>query len=74
MLPGIQYQTDMSSSDVVSSLGVVTVGKLSLGSIATDSLSISSSDKGFLSQFAHEVSKHRCYERELQGITKKVAY
>lgn len=74
MLPGIEYQTNLNSSDVVSSLGVVTVGKVSLASIAADSLTISSEDKGFVSQFSLEVSKHRCYERETQGITKMVAY
>ena len=31
-------------------------------------------DQGFVSQFALEVSKHRCYERELSGLTDKVAY
>ncbi|KAI0702432.1 catalase [Cytidiella melzeri] len=74
MLPGIEYQTNLNSSNVVTSLGVVTVGQVDLTSIAADSVSISSSDKGFVSQFANEVSKHRCYEREIQGITKMVAY
>ncbi|KAI0815335.1 catalase [Irpex lacteus] len=74
MLPGIEYQTNLNSSDVVSSFGVVTVGKISLASIAADTLKISQDDKGFISQFALEVSKHRNYDRELKGITKKVAY
>ena len=74
MLPGIEYQTNLGSSEVVSSYGVVTVGKVSLASIAADVLEISQQDKGFISQFALEVSKHRNYDRELKGITKKVAY
>ena len=74
MLPGIQYQTNLSSADVVTSFGVITVGQVNLSSIASDVLNISQSDKGFVSQFALEVSKHRCYERELNGLTTKVAY
>lgn len=74
MLPGLEYNTNLDSDQVVSSLGVVTVGKLSAASLAADTLKIAQDDKGFISNFAYEVSKHRCYERELKGLTAKVAY
>ena len=74
MLPGIEYNTDLHSDLVSSSLGVVTVGKLGATEIVAGVLKIASSDKDFISSFAYEVSKHRCYDRELKGLTKKVAY
>lgn len=59
----------------MSSYGVVTVGSYSLKSVATDVLNIASGgDKGFISNFAFEISKHRCYERETDGLASKVAY
>lgn len=74
MLPGIEYNLDINSDQVTNSLGVVTVGKMSTTSVIADTFKISQSDKGFISNFAYEVSKHRCYERELLGLIKKVAY
>jgi catalase len=74
MLPGIEYNTDLNSDDVITSLGVVTVGKISTSSVLADTLKIAQEQKGFISNFAYEVSKHRCYERELLGLTTKVAY
>lgn len=71
-------ELSFSSSDsetVVTSYGVVTAGSYSLKSAATDVLNIASGgDKGFISNFAFEISKHRCYEREMDGLTSKVAY
>ncbi|KAF7792477.1 hypothetical protein EIP86_003517 [Pleurotus ostreatoroseus] len=74
MLPGVQFQTNGASDQVVSSYGVVTVGTLNLSSIAKDVLEIAQSDKGFVSTFGLEVSKHRCWERELDGLVDKVAF
>ena len=74
MLPGVEYNTNLDSDDVVSSLGVVTVGKMSASSVIADTLKIAQDKKGFVSSFALEVSKHRCYERELNGLITKVAY
>ncbi|KIK61290.1 hypothetical protein GYMLUDRAFT_166447 [Collybiopsis luxurians FD-317 M1] len=71
-------ELSFSSSDsdtVVTSYGVITAGSYSLKSAATDVLNIASGgDKGFISNFAYEVSKHRCYQRELDGLTSRVAY
>ncbi|KAH8100471.1 catalase [Cristinia sonorae] len=73
-LPGIEYATNLNSDIVVSSYGVVTVGKIDLGTVAADTLKINQEDRGFVSQFALALSKHRCFERELDGLTSKVAY
>ena len=74
MLPGIEYNTDLNSSEAVSSFGVVTVGKVNLPSLAASAFEVTGDDKSFVSKFVYEVSKHRCYDRELQGLTKRVAY
>ncbi|KAF7333781.1 Catalase [Mycena venus] len=63
------------SDAVVTSYGVITSGKYSLRSTATDVINIASGGaKGFVSNFAFEISKHRCFERESAGLTSKVAY
>ncbi|KIK55610.1 hypothetical protein GYMLUDRAFT_264114 [Collybiopsis luxurians FD-317 M1] len=71
-------ELSFSSSDsdtVVTSYRVITAGSYSLKSAATDVLNIASGgDKGFISNFAYEVSKHRCYQRELDGLTSRVVY
>ena len=59
---------------MVVSYGVVTAGKYDAGSVAADVLKIEQNAKGFISSFAFEVSKHRCYERELDGLVDMVAY
>ncbi|KAF8989241.1 catalase [Hymenopellis radicata] len=64
-----------SLTDVVCSYGVVTAAKYGVASAAAEALSIvTGSDKGFISNFAYEVSQHRCYERELVGLVSKVAF
>ncbi|KAJ7706889.1 catalase-like domain-containing protein [Mycena rosella] len=73
-VPELAFGT-FDSDAVVTSYGVITSGKYSLGSTATDMINIASGgDKGFVSNFAFEISKHRCFERELAGLTSKVAY
>lgn len=54
--------------------GVVTTGKYDVKSAVVDALEISPSAKGFVSKFAYEISKHRCYDREMAELTKSVAY
>ncbi|KAI0932534.1 catalase A [Taiwanofungus camphoratus] len=73
-LPGIQFAPNLNSDAVTISYGVVTAGKYDAGSAIGDTLKIGQSEKGFVSNFAFAVSKHRCYERELDGLTAKVAY
>ncbi len=74
MLPGIHLTNSATSNDVTSSYGVVTVGKLDASSIASETLKIVHGETGFVSNLAYEISKHRCFERELDGLTSKVAY
>lgn len=56
------------------SYGVVTAPKISLTSTATDVLTIGGDEKGFMSKFAYEVSKHRCFEREMKGLNTQVGF
>ena len=65
---------DLDSDDVVSSYGVVTTGKYSFQSAVVDVLNIASGPKGFVSNFAKEISNHRCYDRELKGLVGKIAF
>ncbi|KAK7026329.1 catalase [Favolaschia claudopus] len=71
-------QLEFASSDdsaVTSSYGVVTTGKYNVGSIATDALEIvTGGEAGFMSNFAYEISQHRCWKRELDGLNFRVAY
>ena len=52
----------------------MTAGKYDAGSAAADMLTIKQDEKGFMSSFAYEVSQHRCYARENDGLASKVAY
>jgi catalase len=73
-LPGIEVASTLDSNKVITSYGVVTTGKYDISSAATDALTIAPGESGFLSNFAYQLSKHRCYERETDGLTAKVAY
>ncbi|KAF8626349.1 hypothetical protein AX15_005006 [Amanita polypyramis BW_CC] len=73
-IPTLELQESTISEDVIVSYGVVTVGSFNSVSAARDILEMAPNTKGFISNFAYEVSKHRCYDRELKGLTKQVAY
>lgn len=73
-LPEIKINSSLDSGEIVSSYGIVTTGKYDFPSALVDALTISPGHKGFVSNFAFEMSKHRCYERELDGLTSKIAY
>lgn len=70
----VKFFSTPNKDTVMSSYGVVTTGKYDLTSAVTDALTIKSGPTGFASNFAFEISKHRCYERELDGLTDVVAY
>ena len=72
-LPGVEFQHE-DSSDVKTSYGVVTTGKLDVKSAATGTFRIEHDSKDFLAEYAYVISRHRCYERELDGLTAQVAY
>ncbi|EPQ52675.1 catalase [Gloeophyllum trabeum ATCC 11539] len=73
-LPGVELQPAPNSEVVLSSYGVVTTGKYDAPAAPGELFKIAKSEKDFISNFAFEVSKHRCYERELDGLTSQVAY
>lgn len=72
LLPGVDLAIDQASSRVVTSYGVVTGWNTDVGVLK--SLSIEPSETAFSSAFAYAISKHRCYEREMDGLVKKIAF
>ena len=63
------------STEVQSSYGVVTAGKYDVKSAVTDALEIATGNtKGFVTNLAYEISQHRCYLRETDGLISRVAY
>jgi catalase len=73
-VPQVELATE-GDSNVVTSYGVVTTGKYNAASGVKDVLEIATGgEQGFMSSFAHEASKHRCYERELNGLASRVAF
>jgi len=62
------------ADDVTVFYGVVTAPNISLPSTVRDVLRIGSDEKGFVSEFAYEISKHRCFEREMDGLNTQVAF
>jgi catalase len=72
-LPEMKFAHSPDSDDIVTSYGVVTTGKYDVKTAASDALHISA-DQGFVSRFAYEISQHRCWQRELDGLCDRVAY
>ena len=56
------------------SWGVVTASNISLSSTVKDMLRIGADEEGFVSKLAYEISKHRCFEREMHGLNTQVAF
>ena len=74
-LPEIRVASSPDSTEVQSSYGVVTAGKYDVKSAVTDALEIATGNtKGFVTNFAYEISQHRCYLRETDGLISRVAY
>ncbi|KAI0307937.1 catalase [Multifurca ochricompacta] len=72
-LPGVEFQHE-DSKEVKTSYGVVTIGKYEVETTAIDTLQIKPGSKDFATEFAYVISRHRCYEREMDGLTSQVAY
>ena len=70
-LSEISLNLDADKDHVISSYGVVTTGNYDVKSAVVD---ISPGAKGFVSNFSYQISQHRCYEREKDGLTNRVAY
>jgi catalase len=62
----------MATSDVTESYGVVTVGKVEESSMKK-AVEILKQGKGFIDMFFYQVSQHRCWQRELDGLSDRVA-
>jgi catalase len=73
-LPELKYAVSTDDDTVVTSYGIVTAGKYGVSSAAHDVLKIGPGPNGFVSNFAYEISKHRCWERETDGLAVKVAF
>lgn len=71
-LSGVGFGED--GDRVVTSYGVVTTGKYTASSAVIDIANIGPNSKGFAASLAYEISKHRCWERELDGLTQQIAY
>jgi catalase len=69
-LPGIELASKPASADVTKSYGVITAGVYNISSVAKDIFQ----DDGFFASFANSVSQHRCWEREVAGLTSQVAF
>jgi len=72
LLPGVDLAIDQASGKIVTSYGVVTGWNTDAGVLK--SLSIEPSETAFSSAFAYAISQHRCYEREMDGLVKKIAF
>jgi catalase len=73
-LPGVGLTPSLADDKVTVSYGVVTAGQYDVASAAKDALTIAEGPTGFLSNFAYVLSKHRCWERETDGLADQVAY
>jgi catalase len=73
-IPRVNFATEGHGSDVVTSYGVVTTGTYNFTSASTDALKIAPGPKGFVANFAYQISGHRCYVRETDGLTNMVAF
>ncbi len=64
----------LESDEVISHYGVVTTGVYNVTPAVTDVLQIAPGSTDFVSSFAYEISRHRCYDRVLDGLVAQVAY
>ncbi|KAK7420385.1 catalase 1 [Neonectria punicea] len=71
-LPTVALSTD-KDSDVVESYGVVTL-KNAYPESLKEIGSVAKNAKGFVENFVYQISQHRCWQRELDGLSTMVAY
>ena len=62
----------LSSSDVTESYGVVTVGRVEESSLKQP-VEILKQSREFIDMFFFKISQHRCWQRELDGLSSMVA-
>ncbi|TVY89553.1 Catalase [Lachnellula willkommii] len=73
---GIEGMAFSTSAEVVDSYGVVTAaGGLETGASGVkEALNMVKGAKGFVDAYAYNISQHRNFQRELDGLTSMVAY
>jgi len=72
---GMQFASGTEAAQVVDSYGVVTAGGLGDGpSSIKETLKIAKGAKNFLDVFVWNISQHRNWQRELDGLTQMVAF
>ncbi|KXJ88827.1 catalase [Microdochium bolleyi] len=62
-----------TNSEAVESYGVVSIGKIAPDSIS-EIVTIAKEGAGFLEKFWYQISQHRNWQRELDGLNTQVAY
>ena len=71
--PGVTLAINEADSKVVTSYGVVTAAKYQADSILAK-MAMAKDAVDFISAFGYEAIKHRCWEREMDGLNSQVAY
>jgi catalase len=71
---GMAFASSGAGSDVVDSYGVVTAGGVGNAGSVGEALKIVKGGKNFLDAYAFNISQHRNFNRELEGLTSMVAY
>jgi len=71
---GIEGMFFSTNVDVVDSYGVVTAGGIGDVSTVKDALNMVKGAKNFVDSYAFNISQHRNFKRELDGLTQMVAY
>ncbi len=69
-LPSVRVS---AGGEVCESYGVVTTGALGPGKLG-EVVEIVQGEKGFMERFFSGIARHRCWERELDGLSAQVAY
>jgi catalase len=69
-LPGMEFST---SSEVTNSYGVVTAAKIQPESFK-ETLEMAKGAKDFIDNYTYEISQHKNWQRELDGLSVMVAY
>lgn len=71
-LPGVRF-ADAGSHETTESYGVVTTGAVKAEGFK-EAIDMAKGAKNFMDAFAYSIGKHRCYERELEGLVELVAF
>ena len=70
---GMQFSSQ-GSGEVVSSYGVVTAATTPKSESFKEGVKMVKGAKEFVDAYAWEISQHRCFEREMDGLSEMVAY